>query len=173
MVKYKMSIKPNKKNNKIIKPWKIINKIPVRDTNACIKLLKKNKRFISPWIINIFKKKNYSYNKFKKPIILFRVKLSDFGFKTPTTLNKFYKKIDNKYSLVHPAIALYVRDIYDEQKTGEWLRFATPMKSMIDTDGVPHLPKLGKALKSHFIETYWSYPKAIFHPHNEFIVQKK
>ena len=78
-----------------------------------------------------------------------------------------------KYKLVHPAIALYARNIYDEQKTGEWLRFATPMKSMIDSDGVPHLPKLGKALKLYFIETYWSYPKAVFHPHNEFVVQKK
>ena len=44
---------------------------------------------------------------------------------------------------------------------------------MVDTDGVPHLPKLGKALGKFFIETYWSYPKAIFHPHNEFIVLKK
>ena len=173
MIKYNMLSKHNLKNNKIIIPWKIINKIPVRDTTACIKLLKKNKCFISPWIINIFKKKNYSYVKFKKPIILYRVKLSDFGFKAPTTLNKFYKKIDKKYNLVHPAIALYVRNIYDEQKTGEWLRFATPMRSMIDTDGVPHLPKLGRALKSYFIETYWSYPNAVFHSHNEFIVQKK
>ena len=27
--------------------------------------------------------------------------------------------------------------------------------------------------KKKFIETYWSYPKAIFHPHNDFIVQSK
>ena len=27
------------------------------------------------------------------------------------------------------------------------LRFATPMKSMIDSDNVPHLPKLGKACR--------------------------
>ena len=44
---------------------------------------------------------------------------------------------------------------------------------MIDTDNVPHLPKLGSALGKYFIETYWSYPKAIFHPHNEFVVYKK
>ena len=44
---------------------------------------------------------------------------------------------------------------------------------MIDSDGVPHLPKLGKALNKYFIETYWSYPHAIFHPHNEFVVCKK
>ena len=44
---------------------------------------------------------------------------------------------------------------------------------MIDDDGVPHLPKLGKALGKLFIGTYWSYPEAIFHPHNEFVVSKK
>ena len=43
---------------------------------------------------------------------------------------------------------------------------------MIDTDGVPHLPKLGRALGKYFIETYWAYPNAIFHPHNEFIITK-
>ena len=52
------------------------------------------------------------------------------------------------------------------------MRFATPFNSLIDSDGVPHLPKLGKALGKMFIETYWSYPKAIFHPHNEFVVMK-
>ena len=46
------------------------------------------------------------------------------------------------------------------------------MNSLIDSDGVPHLPKLGKALNSFFIETYWSYSRAIFHPHNEFVVMK-
>ena len=28
------------------------------------------------------------------------------------------------------------------------------MKSMIDTDNVPHLPKLGRALGKNFLETY-------------------
>jgi len=44
---------------------------------------------------------------------------------------------------------------------------------MIDSDGVPHLPKLGRALGMYFLETYWSYPDAVFHTHNEFVVQKK
>jgi len=43
---------------------------------------------------------------------------------------------------------------------------------MVDTDGVPHLPKFGKALNKYFIETYWSDKNAIFHPHNEFVVAK-
>ena len=68
-----------------------------------------------------------------------------------------------------PQIALYSRLKYNEQPNGEWLRFATPFDSMIDSDGTPHLPKLGKSLGQYFIETYWSYPKAIFHPHNEFV----
>ena len=50
---------------------------------------------------------------------------------------------------------------------------AVDFKSMIDSDGVPHLPKLGRALGKNFIETYWSYPGAIFHPHNDFLVMKK
>ena len=61
----------------------------------------------------------------------------------------------------------------ENQKKGEWLRFATPMNSMVDVDGVPHLPKLGRALGYFFVETYWSYPKAIFHLHNEFVFKIK
>ena len=166
-------IKKTPNNYKDLKPWIIIDVIPFKDTNECLKLLRKKKYIVSPWISNIFKKKKYNFKSLKKPIVLYRIKLSDLNFSTSTTLSKFYKKLDGKFKLVHPAIALYSRCIYDEQKTGEWLRFATPMRSMIDTDGVPHLPKLGRALKSYFIETYWSYPNAVFHPHNEFIVQKK
>ena len=73
------------------------------------------------------------------------------------------------FKLVDPVVALVCRELYLEQPKGEWLRFATPFDSMIDTDGVPHLPKLGSALNLKFIETYWAYKKAIFHPHNEFV----
>ena len=65
---------------------------------------------------------------------------------------------------------IYIRIIYKNQPRGEWLRMAVPFNSMIDSDGVPHLPKLGKALGKKFLETYWSYPDAIFHPHNDFLV---
>ena len=41
---------------------------------------------------------------------------------------------------------------------------------VVDSDGIPHLPKIGYALNCYFVETYWSYPKAVFHPHNSFIV---
>ena len=110
----------------------------------------------------------------KKTVYLFRVKVSSLGFKKPTQLKNIYQKLKQKgFKLVPPDIPFRSRLHYQEQKTGEWLRFATPMRSMIDTDGVPHLPKLGRALKSYFIETYWSYPNAVFHSHNEFIVQKK
>ena len=80
---------------------------------------------------------------------------------------------NNNFDLVSLDIALRARLQYKEQKRGEWLRFATPFKAMVDTDGVPHLPKLGKALGMNFIETYWSYPNAIFHPHNDFIMMVK
>ena len=35
-----------------------------------------------------------------------------------------------------------------------------------------HLTAIAISLGIMFIETYWSYPKAIFHPHNEFVVMK-
>jgi hypothetical protein len=128
---------------------------------------------LSPWIINIFRN-NKKYSKYKFPKIFYRIKVIELGFKKPTQLHKIYKKIKDKgYCLVDPSVALYMRTIYNEQKKGEWLRFATPMNAMLDSDGVPHLPKLGSALNLFFIETYWSYKKAIFHPHNEFIVQGK
>ena len=44
---------------------------------------------------------------------------------------------------------------------------------MIDTDNVPHLPKFGRALGFYFLETYWSYPNAIFHPKNIFFFKIK
>ena len=72
-----------------------------------------------------------------------------------------------------PEVALILRKSYTDQPKTEWLRIATPLDAMIDRDGVPHLPKLGSALGNLYIETYWAWPEAIFHPHNEFIVEKK
>jgi hypothetical protein len=96
--------------------------------------------------------------------------VSDIGYEEPITLDEFYSKLpENGLCLVSPKAALQCRFIYDEQPSGEWLRFATPMQSMIDSDGVPHLPKLGKALGRCFIETYWAYNNAVFHPNNEFV----
>ena len=109
----------------------------------------------------------------KKKIFLYRIKVKELGFNKPTQLKDIYKKFKKlKYELVTLDIALLTRLEYSEQKKGEWLRFATSLNSLIDSDGVPHLPKLGKALDKMFVETYWSYPKAIFHPHNEFVVMK-
>ena len=156
------------------KIWKTINPKDYKNINDCIKDLKKNKFRISVWIENIINNKKNKILITKKKVNLYRVKVSSLGFSKPVTLKKIYKKFKTeKYLCVPPDIALRARFFYKEQKTGEWLRFATPMNSMIDTDNVPHLPKLGKALGEYFIETYWSYPGAIFHPHNEFIVMKK
>ena len=52
------------------------------------------------------------------------------------------------------------------------VKICNPFHSMIDDDGVLTYQN-GKALGKLFIETYWSYPEAIFHPHNEFVVSKK
>ena len=155
------------------KVWKIIKPQKYKSVNNFIKILKKRKIYISPWIEDIVRNKKNNLIITKKTVYLFRVKVSSLGFKKPTQLKKIYKKLKLKnFKLVPPDIALRSRLQYLEQKKGEWLRFATPMNSLIDSDGVPHLPKLGKALNCYFIETYWSYSKAIFYPHNEFVVVK-
>ena len=153
--------------------WKKIEKINYENINALLESFKKKNIKTSPWIDNIFSKNNYSFKGIKLPIELIRISLKELGFTSPTELQEVYKVSNNKgLNLVEPEIALVCREFYLEQPTGEWLRFATPFKSMIDTDGVPHLLKLGKALNLYFIETYWSYPKAIFHSHNEFVFKK-
>jgi hypothetical protein len=158
------------KLKKMTRCWKIINS-KYRNINECVKDLKKNRIILSHWILDILK--NNKINITKKKILLYKISLKELGFKKPTTLKKVYLRIKkNKFKLVPVDIALSLRLDYKEQKKGEWLRIATPMLSMIDSDNVPHLPKLGRALNKYFIETYWSYPKAIFHPHNEFVVCK-
>jgi len=157
------------------KTWIEIRKFKFSNLkNPGLNYLNKGKFKTSPWIYDIIKKYRYNLKNFKLPIKLVRIKVKDLGFKKPSELKKIYKraKIEGLF-LVPPAIAIYSRLLYTNQKTGEWIRYATPLNSMIDTDGVPHLPKLGKALGILFLETYWSYPKAIFHPKNEFIFLKK
>ena len=154
--------------------WKSIKPKNYKNIKQCIKELKKNDFHVSVWIEDICNNKKNKIKITNQRVKLYKIKVSNLGFKKPTTLEKIYKKFKKKKFLcVPPDIALRSRFFYNEQKTGEWLRFATPMKSMIDSDNVPHLPKLGKALGKYFIETYWSYPKAIFHPHNKFVVRKK
>jgi len=155
------------------KPWKILYKPGYQSISMCIKDLKKNKIILSHWIEDIISNKKNDIKITNAKIELYRISLKDLGFKKPTTLKLVYKQILKLgFQLVPVDVALRTRLYYKNQKTGEWLRCATPMKSMIDSDNVPHLPKLGKALKRYFVETYWSYPGAIFHPHNEFLVCK-
>jgi len=155
------------------KPWKILNKPKYKNIRECIVDLKKKNVVISHWILDIVKNKRNKIFITNKKVKLYRIKVKNLGFKKPTTLKKIYQKLDKlNYQLVPVDVALRTRLEYKIQKKGEWLRIATGMKSMIDSDNVPHLPKLGKALNKMFVETYWSYPGAIFHPHNEFVVCK-
>lgn len=153
--------------------WKKINKIKYKNIKECIKDYKR-KYILSDWILDIVQKiKNHKYDQSKK-FEIHRIKVSQLGFKKPTELKKIYKKLKlDGYELIEPEIAIYLRDLYKDQPRGEWLRIAIPFNSMIDSDGVPHLPKLGSALGKLFVETYWAYPKAVFHPHNDFLVMKK
>ena len=157
------------------KTWLKINKykfISLKDRG--LKMLNSKNFKTSPWINNIIRKYKFTLKKKELPITLVKIKVKDLGFSKPTQLKKIYIKAKKKgFKLVSPEVAIYSRILFKKQKKGEWIRFATPLKSMIDTDGVPHLPKLGKALGFFFLETYWSYPKAIFHPKNEFIFRIK
>ena len=152
--------------------WKKIKKIPFENVGTCLKQVKK-KSVISPWIEDIFlKKKKIRYSKYQN-FEIHRLTLKKIGFKKATKLKEVYKVFKKlNFELVPPEIAIYLRLVYVKQPKGEWLRISVPFNSMIDSDGVPHLPKLGKALGKFFLETYWSYPDAIFHPHNEFLVIK-
>ncbi len=158
-----------KKQN--IKIWKKIKKSNYRNINQLLNDLKKKGYILSPWIENIFKNKKNKIKINNDSINLYKISVRKLGFKKATKLKLIYKKIkSNNFELVSPAIALKARFVFRDQKMGEWIRIATPFNSMIDTDNIPHLPKLGRALGKYFIETYWSYPNAIFFPHNEFVV---
>ena len=133
------------------KPFLIIKKFKFYDLKKRgLHLLNKGKFKTSPWIDNIVKNERFNLKKFQTPIKLIIVRVKDLGFKKPTELKNIYKKALKKgYSLVPPEIAIYSRLVYTKQKTGEWIRFATPFYSMVDSDRVPHLPKLGKALNKY------------------------
>mgnify|MGYP001266756368 FL=1 len=156
------------------KVWKVIKSVEHPNMHESVELLLKKNYIVSHWIRDIAKKTKTDISKIKFPVELIRVKVSDLGITAPTTLGEIYKLLDkNDLKPLDPLIAINVRFHYDEQAKGEWLRMAVPFDSMIDSDGIPHLPKLGQGLNLLFIETYWSYPGAIFHPHNDFVVQKK
>ncbi len=152
--------------------WRKIEKIPFKSVKSCLKQVKK-KSIVSPWIEDIFSNKlNLKYEKYKN-FEIHKLTLKEIGFKKATKLKNVYKKFKIlKFDLVPPEISIFLRLIYLRQPRGEWLRISVPFNSMIDSDKVPHLPKLGRALGKNFLETYWSYPEAIFHPHNDFLVAK-
>ena len=152
--------------------WKKINKIKYKNFRICIKKFKKD-FILSHWIIDIAKNfQDFSFDQ-NKSYEIHKLSVKNLGFKKPTKLKKIYTAFKKKgFEPISPPIAIYLRCLYKNQPRGEWLRIAVPLDSMIDSDGIPHLPKLGSALGNLFIETYWSYPDAIFHPHNSFLVQK-
>ena len=153
--------------------WKIIKECKFSNMNECVESLLKKNYQVSHWIKDIAKRTKTDLENIKFPIILTRIRVSELGIKSATTLKTIYNLLEKEnFKLINPLISINLRFYYDEQPKGEWLRIAVPFNSMIDSDGVPHLPKLGHGLGMYFLETYWSYPDSIFHPHNEFVVQK-
>lgn len=149
-----------------------IEKFNFKDPRLLIKKIKK-KFILSPWIVNTLLKIKFKKN-YKLPIKLVEINLKkDLKINKPTYLNDIHKKMKKfGYDLVQPEIAIYSCIFIDNKKPGNWMRFATPLKGLVDDDLIPHLPKLGFGLGKKFIETYWAYKNAVFHPHNNFMVKK-
>jgi len=125
---------------------------------------------LSDWIIDISTRLD---SKLDNEYDIWLVSLKDLGFNGPTKLQDVYEQlIINGFSPLPPEIGFMLRMSYDKQPAAEWVRIATPLNSMIDRDGIPHLPKIGGGLGNLYLETFWAWPEAIFHPHNEFLVQK-
>ena len=153
--------------------WKMLEKPSYATGEEYISALTEHGYRISDWIIDIASKQDF-ITPIEWPLPLVRVSLASLGFTGPTHLADFYDAAVGAegagFENPTPEVALALRFNYDEQPTGEWLRVGTKLDAMIDSDGVPHLPKLGKALGKYYLESYWSYPQAIFHPHNEFVL---
>ena len=135
-------------------PWKTVQKFDYNSVSECISKLKEDGYKVSEWITDVGNRlevKSHNY-----PVDLFRVKVSDLGFDSACKLKDIYQELFAKgFNTVSPDIAILTRFLYDEQPNGEWLRIATPFDSMTDSDGIPHLPKLGRGLGMYFIETYF------------------
>jgi len=164
----------NKKNTishktNMAAPWKTVDEFKYGSVSDCINELEQKNYKVSEWIKDIGTRLKVEPRDY--PVNLFRIKVSDFGFAETCKLKDIYEAFSSQgYKTVSPDIAILTRFLYDDQPNAEWLRIATPFDSMVDSDNMPHLPKLGRGLGMHFIETYWSYRDAIFHPHNEFVV---
>ena len=113
--------------------WKEIKSPEYNSCNACIQDLKKKNYKLSLWIEDIFKINNFDFKNNNFPIKLVRKNVNEFGFNGPTEIQNLYKEIKKSgFELVPPEIAILCRQYYNEQPTGEWLRFATPLDSMKD-----------------------------------------
>ena len=154
-----------------MKKWMTLKKEVLLPLAEILEALKSEGFFLSDWILDIFHRREGII--FSKDVDLYRVKLQDLEVDGPIELKNVYLLFEERgFKLLDPQLALYIRRAYVDQLTGEWLRIAVPLSSMIDSDGVPHLPKLGAGLNRFYMETYWSWPNAIFHPHNEFVVTR-
>ena len=151
--------------------WKTLDCFEFGSTIECVSELNGRGYRVSDWISDVSER--FVVDTKRYPVDLYKVRVGDIISTNPVELLDFYDALKSEgFNLVTLDNALMCRFMYDEQEKGEWMRFATPLDSMVDSDGVPHLPKLGSALNKYYIETYWSYPKAIFHSHNEFVVSR-
>ena len=130
-----------------LKIWKTIDSFDFHDCIQCTDdLISKNYR-VSEWILDIVRQPDFPSQPINYPVNLGRVSVSSLGFEKQTTLEQIYNNmISEGLELVPPEVAINCRFYYDEQPVGEWLRFATPMDAMIDSDGANICQNLEKRL---------------------------
>lgn len=150
--------------------WKMLEREAYATGLEYIAGLREKGYRVSDWVVDVVSKPGFAVNQGQWPLPLVRLPAGAFGFTQELQLSDLYQAAAAA-GLENPPVeaALALRFRYDEQPAGEWLRVATSFQAMLDSDGVPHLPKLGKALGRYYLSTYWSYPHAVFYPHNEFV----
>lgn len=96
---------------------------------------------------------------------------SEFGFEDAFTLESILNRLQwLNFRPAHPAVAFRGRRFYKDKSPGCPARVLGELSSLIDSDGVPHLPKYVCGLGRQHIETYWAWPQATFQPDDVFIV---
>ncbi len=87
--------------------WKVIKECNFNNMHECVELLLKKNYQVSHWVRDIAKYTKTDFKNIKFPVVLTRVKVSDLGIKSTTTLKIIYNMLEkNNLKLVDPLIAI-------------------------------------------------------------------
>ena len=76
-------------------PWKIIKECKFKNMRECVEMLLKKNYQVSHWIRDIAKRTETDFKNIKFPVTLIRVKVSELGIKSATTLKTIYSLLEN------------------------------------------------------------------------------